>query len=454
MSRTTGTVLRTVVLAAVALLYGSPAVTASPTDDPWGQPHVLLDGRTSGNLAQATTSDGTTVTVFVERRRLREPGVAMVAVRADGGTWSEPVRLSDDRGRGAKVIAWGAGQLSVIWSKGSGENKVSFHMRTLAPDGALGDPEELIKVEQASPVYKAAINSHGQVALAWSGADRYDRVVVRQPDGTWTHDPRVPVFHSGTRGVRIPEPRALFLDDDGRVSTITWGTTGGSGTGIWLARSGAGRGWSTQRIQAVNGWVNDDHASYASNPRGDLAVVSGQLETSGRVSVHARFAEAGEPLDDPVQPTNYECFRDRPSFCAGVTLADDGTATVAYPRGAGGDDIVVEVARRAPDGTWSPAQVISGTFWQNIFDGVVMAGNDRGDAVVSYYEERGEPFSGVAFGRCPAEAGCVPPTFLEDAYPQRWRTSMGDDAQVTVTWSVNEWIRDEDIITQQLAAAR
>lgn len=454
MTRRTGAVLMTVVLAAAGLLGGSPPVAASPVDDPWGPPHVLFDGHTSGNLAQATTTDGTTVTVYVERPRWRDPGVAMVAVRPSGGTWSEPTRLSDERGRGAKVIAWGAGRLSVIWATGSGENKISYSMRSLTEDGTLGDTEKLIKVDHASPIFKAAINSHGQVALAWSDADRYDRVVVRQTDGTWTHLPRVPIFHSGTWGIEIPEPRALFLDDAGRVSTITWGTTGGSGTGIWLARPGDGRGWSTQRILPVNGWVNDEHASYTSNPRGDLAVVSGREETSGRVSVLMRFAAAGEPLGDPIQPTDYQCFRNRASFCAGAALADDGTATVAYPRAAGGDDIVIEVARRAPDGTWSPAQVVSGVFWQNIFDGVVMAGNAGGDAVVSYYEERGEPFAGVGFVRCPAaQEQCVAPTFLEDAFPARWRTSMGDDAEVSVTWSVDEWIRDEDIITRQLAAA-
>jgi hypothetical protein len=184
-----------------------------------------------------------------------------------------------------------------------------------------------------------------------------------------------------------------------------------------------------------------------------LAIVSGQKQLTGRYVQEFRFAAAGSRLGEPIRLSDYECIGDIPYNCAGVALADDGTAILAYPRSVGGDDIAIDFVRRSPDGTLSPAQQISGEFWQNVFDGLSIAINRPGDAVVSFTEERGDPFAGLAFVRCPAGMPCVDATYLEGDYPARWRTSMGADAEATVTWSENEWVRDLDIVTRQLTAA-
>jgi hypothetical protein len=437
-----------------AFLTACPKATSEAAEDPWSPPYTLHKGRTSGGINQATTTDGTTVVVFKKRLSLDTPGVAWTAIRPPSGPWGKPFRLADGRGRRPTVIAWGAGNLSVIWNSGAGRNTLRYHMRTLTADGLLGEPELLIKTDNASPAYRAAINSYGQVALAWSDSDRYDEVVVRQADGTWSHYPKMPVFHTGQWNLRIPEPRALFLDDGGRVSAVSWGTVGDSGTAIWLARPDDGGDWTTQQVQPVSGWVDHDHAVYVSNPRGDLAFVSGQRQSSGRWLPQFRFAAAGDRLGKPIALTDYECFTDGPLYCAGVSLAEDGGATLAYPRSAGGDDIVIEVVRRTADGVLGAAQVVSEVIWQNTFHGVEMVGNGDDDTVLSFTGGSRLSGTGVAFVRCPSASPCADATFSDGApsWLDYWHTSLGDDAEATVTWSEEEWIRNGDVISRQLAA--
>jgi hypothetical protein len=347
------------------------------------------------------------------------------------------------------VVAWGDGHLSVIWSSHAGPDNYRFHLRSLAADGTLGEPEKLIKAEYAYRTYQAAMNSHGQVALAWSNGDLYDRVVVRQLDGSWTRYPKVPVLHPTCCGglQYISNPRALFLDDAGRVSNITWGTVDDSDEAIWLTRPDNSGGWSTELIGPVDGgstpYGRVPDASFASNTRGDLVATWPQYKL-GDWSVHLRFAENGHPLGESTTLSD-NCPPDASSPCAGVAIAEDGTSTVAYGRGERGD-VAIKMVRRDPDGTFTRAQTLAaGLTWA--FD-MQLAGNPGGDTIVSlrtYAPVR------TAFARCPAGRPCAETLLLGDdpSWLDPWTTSMGADAEVTVTWSE---YHHEGIATRQLAA--
>lgn len=442
--------LATATIAATATLLGAPLpAAAAPLGGPWGPPHVLYDGRPAQRISQATTTDGTTVVAF-QRNPRHGPRSSFVAIQRSGGTWSEPAPLSDRRTIRPKVLAWGAGHLSVIWSSPVGPNNYRYHLRSLNAEGTLGEAERLVKAKYAFRMYQAAMNSHGQVALAWSNGNRFDRVVVRHVDGSWARYPRVPVRHARTYGFQVIEdPRALFLDDAGRVSIITWGSVDDSSKVIWLARPGGDDGWTTQRIESGRtpyGYL--DAAAYASNPRGDLVVTWAELDASGEATVQLRFAPDGEELGEPTTlPTNW-CYLDVEP-CAGVAIGEDGTVTVAYGRGPGRGDIVAEMVRRAPDGTFTPAQTLSESLLYVL--GLQVAGNLRGDAVVSFYGYDGAS-SCTAFARCPAKQPCAETLWRDDDRSRLdlWTTVMGVDAEVTVTW----WMFGHDgIATRQLAAA-
>jgi hypothetical protein len=260
----------------------------------------------------------------------------------------------------------------------------------------------------------------------------------------------VPVLHpTCCGGLRyISNPRALFLDDAGGVSNITWGTVDDSKRAIWLTRPDAEDGWTTQRIGPLDGgttrYGSVPDASYASNPRGDLVVTWPQSRL-GEWSLQLRFARSGHRLGEPATLSNNYCATDDSAPCAAVAMANDGTVTVAYGRGERGD-VAVEMVRRDPHGTFTPAQTLTaGLLWAQQLQ---VAGNPEGDAIVSFASY---PPGTSGFARCPATQPCAETLWLSDD-PSRldvWTTSMGPDAEVTVTWS--EFYHD-GIATRQLAA--
>jgi hypothetical protein len=85
-----------------------------------------------------------------------------------------------------------------------------------------------------------------------------------------------------------------------------------------------------------------------------------------------------------------------------------------------------------------------------------VVGNKDGDAVATFSAQHGDSSTGVAFARCPAMQPCVATTYLHDSCPGWFDhpvMSLGDDAEVTVSWTESEWVRDNEAMTRQLAAA-
>jgi hypothetical protein len=199
--------------------------------------------------------------------------------------------------------------------------------------------------------------------------------------------------------------------------------------------------WQSQRAAPLeNGFLDYgyvDEADYAMNLRGDLVVSWQQRDrTTKEWSTELRYAPAGSNLGAPKVLADEYCFIDHSSPCAGLSIASDGTATVAYGSTAGGDNMIVNVVRRAPDGTFTTPQEVSVPIWVNGYDGVHVAGNRRGDAVVSFAGGNHQEIWSQ-YARCPAHEACGAtlrrgndPSWLDS-----WVTTVGPKAGVTVTWS-------------------
>jgi hypothetical protein len=410
-------------------------------DQPWGPRHVLYDGHSTGTISQATTTSGVTVATFGVRPR-HGAAQELVSVQTRGGSWSPPAPVSSARTLRPKVIAWGAGQLSVIFQIAAGQDTYTFRERTLQPDGTLAPARKLFTAHYAYPSYQAAINTAGDIALAWANGDLHDRVVIVHRDGSATELPPVPVRHPTSHGLQfIANPKALFLDDSERVSDLTWGTLDGSSRAIWLMRLDGSGAWRSQRVAPLHGGVLDygyvDEAAYAANTHGDLAVSWQQRDPATKKwSTELRYAPAGASLGAPTILADEYCFIDNPSPCADLAMSSDGTATVAFETDAGDDTLVVNVARRTRDGSLSTPQAVSTPIWVNTLQGVQVAGNADGDTVVSF-TGGDHRRSWTEFARCPADLACTAtlrrrndPSWLDS-----WVTSLGPSAGVTVTWS-------------------
>jgi hypothetical protein len=428
-------------MAAGVLAAPAAAVSGSSPDSPWGPRHLLYDGHSAETLSQATTSTGVTVVTF---RALPHQGAAqsLVSVQVRGGTWSTPAPLSSAHALRPTVIAWGQGQLSVIFQIPAGPNSYTFRERRLEPEGTLAPARKLFTAHDAYPSYQAAVNTSGDIALAWSNADLFDRVVVVQPDGSVTELPPVPVHHPTYGGLQfIANPKALFLDDAGVVSDLTWGNLNGSSRAIWLMRPNGAGGWQSQRVAPLQGGVLDygyvDEADYAANGDGDLVVSWQQKDRSTKTwSTELRYAPARARLGLPTVLADQYCFIDNPYPCAALAMASDGTATAAYETDADGDDLVVNVVRRGPDGNFTPPQDVSVPIWVNTFHGVQVAGNLAGDAIVSF-TGGDHRTSWTEFARCPARSSCTATLRRQNdpSWLDSWVSSIGPRAGATVTWS-------------------
>lgn len=433
----TSLALTSVTLVAAGVVAPS-ASAAGRTDGTWGATHVLYGKRVSEEISQATSSRGTTVAVFRTHQKTQP---VKVAVQQAGKPWAKAVPLSDGPVARPTVIAWGRGMVSVIWQSPAGTDNYLFHLRTLSPDGTWQDAERLTTATYAYPVYQAAINDQGAVALAWSNGDLHDRVAVRDAGGHWFYPPALPVVHPTYQGFQfISNPRNVFLDGAGRVTVVTWGNLNGSGRVLWLLHLTDSHTWQTERIAPIRGsmlgygWVPQAHV--ASDAGGDLAVVfSQQAHDSKRWTTMVRYRPADGTLGQPRVLTHERCDKSAQS-CGDLAVTRDGTTLLAWPSQPGEDTLVVNFSRRSPSGAFSEPQTVSDPLWDNAYLSrtVSVSANALGDAVVSY--DAGDRQSTVPeFARCRSGRPCESP-LTSDApdWLDSWLVTLGPRGGSTVTW--------------------
>ena len=420
----------------------APSATASPATTgagPWGPPTMLYQGKVSPGVAQATSSRGMTVTVFHTNPKTGKPQY-LAAVRRGSTGWSAPVPLSSGPVARPTVLAWGNGNVSVIWQTSAGQDDWLFHLRTVAPDGVWGKAEKLVTATYAYRDYQASINSAGEIALAWANGDLTDRVAVRHQDGTWTLPPAVPVVHPTFGGTPfIANPLKVFIDDSAQVTDVTWGTRGSSGRAIWMMRLADDDTWKAERVAPLSGgslgydWVPESH--FAMDPKGDIAAVYPQQDPSSKQwSTFFAFRPATGPLGKPTLLSHLRCdYLD--NSCADVAVADDGSALAAYGARTSDGDVLATVVRRSADGHFAAPHTISDPMWSPPYQGLRVASDGRGDAIVSFVGGTKQRLF-AQFARCPATAACEQALRLTNApsWLEPWLVTAGPLGGGAVTW--------------------
>lgn len=416
--------------------------------------HTLYDGKVSYVLGQATSNTGLTVVVFRTSPDSGQPqGYAVV--QRPGEQFGAPMLLSAGPVVRPTVLSWGDGNVSVVWESPAGTNNWSYHLRTVASDGSWGATQDLLTAQYAYTWFQAAINSTGEVALSWSNGDNTDRVAIRHQDGSWTRPPPVPVVHPTSGGyVLIANPRALFLDDAGRVSDITWGSLGAQGRALWLMRLDAQGAWQGERIaptgDATLSYTFVSHAHFSADAKGDIAVVAVQQPATGaRFATIFRYRPAGGTFGANRQLSPTICEDDLGLHtCADVAVAGDGSALMTYLVKTG-SDYVVRVVRRATDGTYSKAETVSEAFPYVPRYGVDLASNAKGDGLVSF-DGGTKKVVYTEFARCPAAGQCEL-ALRRDSGPNwmlEWFSTVGPSGGNTVSWVT---FNGQQVITRRLA---
>jgi hypothetical protein len=439
-----------------ALLASTPpAATAAAADAPWGPPHVLHKGSVSTSVSQVTSSRGMVVAVFRETPH-GGPTQVDAAVQLSGRQWGTPIPVSTGKVARPTAIAWGAGNVSVVWQTPAGTNKWLFHMRTVSPDGTWGATQKLTTATYAYPWFQAAINGTGELALAWVNGDNTDRVAIHHADGEWTFPPAVPVVHPTFQGTPfIANPLELFLNDSGQVTDVTWGKLGSSRRVVWKMRIGTDGVWHHQRIAPINGgvlgygWVGQAHV--AADSSGDFAAIWSQQDASTKHwTTMFRYWPATGAASAITVLSHVACGPDEDS-CGDIGMTSDGSVLIAYAVPAGGKNVTVSFVRRAADGTFTTPQAVSDALWSAPYQGVRLSNNDRGDALLSFIGG-GHQRSYSEFARCPASSACDQAVLRDNgpSWLDLWVTSVGPLGGSTVTWTYS--FRAQAVTTRHLAA--
>jgi hypothetical protein len=385
----------------------------APAAGPWGPVHTVAAEVVRRQSPQVVTTDSGTSVVVWSARHSRGSFEAHAAVRSRGGHWSRSIRLSSAKERVTEpqAVAWGADNVSVFWEREVSKDDWQFRMRTLGADGRWQPTRSLITARYAFPSFEVDVNDVGAILLSWEGGDHHVHSAVLGTDGPWRHLRPLAVRSPGTTFRFISNPQAAFLTTSGDVRVVAWGRHHGThGKALWSARLGASGEWRYARIGPTGGdqleynWV--DQARFATDPRGDLAVVWSQQDpATDQWTTLFRYDPVGPGIGSARVLGHARCDRDW-NWCADVAMSDAGNAIVAWAR-PGVDAQHVVVARRPKLGVLSKPQTLYTETVSYVFAGVAVAMNVRGDAVVNFLGGNANVFF-QEFARCPAGAGCGP----------------------------------------------
>ncbi len=452
-------------LAAVASLAAAPAQARTPAalTDPWGPLYLLdLHPVSYGNTV-ATTDRGMNVVTWRERR---SDGTyqATASVQVPGRTWSAPLLVNGTRENAVAVqpVAWGDGNVSVLWETRTAVDEWTFKMRTVDAAGSWGPTVRLRAAPYSFPGYQVDINDAGAIALSWENGDHQDRVAVRRADGTWQTFIPVPVVSPGTNFRYIANPLDVFITRVGQVSVATWGRrVGTAGHYLWLEDLASDGTWKSTRLGPTNGatlgydWVPE--SQFAGNSDGDFAAVWSQQDPqTHRWTTFFAYRPSGADIRQPQVLGHYRCDYFYIS-CGDTALADSGHAIVTWPRTA--QDIDIQVARTSLSGRIGATQSVFTVEWSNAYSGVQVAENAAGDATVNLVGGNRQSFDQV-FVRCPVGQPCSSPVTKQNSpsWLDPLNTAVSPSGATTMTWvsgcSGGEACRPNHVWARRLVGAR
>lgn len=399
-------------LLAPFLLAVTPTADASearPTT-PWGPAYLLYDEQVSANIDVATTGKAMNVVAW---RARRSDGTfqATAAVQLPGGPWGAPipVNAATENAVSVQAVAWGAGNVSVLWERRAAQDSWTFKMRTVDANGDWGQITKLRTATYAFDGYQVDINDAGAVALGWENGDHQARVAVRRAKGSWDLPEAIPVVSPGSSFQYIANPRDLFISNAGKVSVIPWGhLSGTSGNALWLEDLKSDGSWASTRIGPTGGdrltynWVPE--SQFAANPAGDVAAVWPQQDPQTRQwTTLFAYRQSGGALGK-AQTLGHDRCDYFDLSCADTALSNSGHAIVAWSQP--GQDVDVEVARSSVSGQLGTRQKVFTVDWENAYSGVSVQANAAGDATVSFTGGNRNVIS-QEFVRCPAGQACA-----------------------------------------------
>jgi hypothetical protein len=327
---------------------GADGTFTSPTP-------VVGAGADAGSPRLAVTPSGDEVLVWQTgvgvRSAFRAAGDSAWLVEnvgvSDGLRASNPVLAVDSSGRA--VVAW------VASSPGTAP---IVRVSNRPPGGSWSDP---VTVASDPLSVSLATDREGDVAVAYASYDSPSGTVwatiLRSGETTW--DMPTPLAPASQRIGRPP----VVVGGGARTFVVTWGILGSPGP-LAAARVRLPGSWESSRTVSPGSTVASPMAGTWSSAIDDLgnALVVAQYPISG--SVIANTAVRLAVTDDQWAPST-TLDAPKPAVeadsAAGVTLADDGSATVAFMRREAQAVTLHVASTNGLTGSWIGADSVAGT---------------------------------------------------------------------------------------------
>lgn len=343
---------------AVWTAYGTWRVTQAatrPVGGSWSAPVTFpVDGdEDDWDPRVAVGANGDAVAVWSSARE-PSPGqnqeIAMAATRTAGGSWSEPVALSDEDGIALssqpRIVVDAQGNATALWVEdidGVAVARTSTHPK----DGDWTEPVALTD-SRAVRDPELSVDAQGEVTAIWTWHVPEDgggiiQASTRSPGGTWS----APVDLSDSNDLAgLPQ---MAVDPQGDAVAV-WESykIGYDHARMQAARRTAGGGWGLAVDLSNADGANPD---VAIEPQGTATAVWESDDGVGRL-VHASTSALGGPWSTPVDLSTRDDAYWQGAFPQ-VTTDPHGDVTAIWRNFYAPNHNRVTAARREPGGVWS-----------------------------------------------------------------------------------------------------
>lgn len=275
---------------------GSIRTADRPAGGPWATPHNVAetDGFSSysePDVALDADGDATAVWHLSQEVQLRdEVGYVQAATRSAGGTWTNPVTISNANAGTPRLAGNSRGDAAAVWTALWTSDVYAASRKA---DGSWS-AQRTLSTKGSQP--QVVIDRFGNAAAVWIHPDsaNHPRVQVARAaaGGSWSS----PVTLSGT-GTNAFAPQ-LAVDAQGSV-IVVWGQRTSTTQRVLAARRPAGGSWTS--ASTISGSdTRLDHPAIALDARGNA--MAGWTRLGGTVSAVRLPAPSRRIVDDARHP--------------------------------------------------------------------------------------------------------------------------------------------------------
>jgi PKD domain len=315
------------------------------------------------------------------------------ATRPAGGTWSQPVQLSDSStatGGDAKdpqVALDSDGDATVVWLQGSGGADVFIQAAQRPAGGTWTAPVGLTATDGSVQTPQVAMDPQGDATAVWTINDGVNFVTetrIRSAGSTAWGPPQD--LSAGDAEALNPQVAMSPLG----TSVAVWQHGTGTGAAIQAAAHRAGGQWQTSEDISATGQLAE-HPRVAFDPQGDATAVWDRSDGTNTI-VQAAELPAGAPAwQDPAELS----VTGESAANADVAADAQGDLLAVWQR-SNATNTIVQGAAHPAGGTWEAPKSLS-TAGENA-ENPEVAVDPRGNATTVWDRSNGTDMIGQAAG--------------------------------------------------------